>query len=119
MASRTRPRLLLVAAALASSLTGCGDGITVSFTREPHTVHLRLGQAIGVRKSIGECGSPWSTKPDVIAARNPPASDDCSKGTVTFKAIGVGEAQIHGALPCRVPECTAIGAFIPVIVARN
>jgi hypothetical protein len=115
----SRMRLLIVAAVWASSLAGCGGAITVSFTREPHTVHLRLGEEIGVRKSGGECGSPWSTKPEVVAARDAPTRGDCSQETVKFKAIREGTAEIRGALPCRVPECSAMGASIPVIVTRK
>ncbi len=100
------------------TLAGCGTGVTVSFGRHPRTVHLRVGEEVSVRKSLGECGSPWSTEPSVIAVEHAPRVDDCSQETVKFKAIGLGNAQIHGALPCRATECTAVGAAIPVVVSR-
>ncbi len=93
--------------------------MTVGFSREPHTVHLRVGDEIRITESGGECGSPWSTKPLVIAAQTPPLADGCSGGTVEFKAISPGEAQIRGALRCRVPECTAAAAVIGVVVGRK
>lgn len=114
----SRRQVLGVVCAALGCLAGCGGGMTVSFTRTPHTVHLRVGQELGVRKSRGECGSPWSSMPSVIAVEHPPRQDDCSADTVTFRAKRPGEAQIHGALPCQVPACAGMGAIVPVAVSR-
>ena len=91
----------------------------MSFTRNPRPVHLRIGDELGVRKSVGECGSPWSTAPSVIKAENPTPVGDCGQETVTFKALKPGAAQIRGALPCHFTQCAAMGASIPVTVRRN
>lgn len=118
----SRASLLLVGAAAALSLVGCGGGGTLTFSRKPYTVHLRVGEEIRVTERAGECGSPWSTHLAVIAPRSGPiinSPSSCPGGTVRFKAISPGQAQIRGALPCRVPLCAEASAIIRVTVART
>lgn len=112
-------RLPVLAAAMTLALAACGGVMTVGFSRQPRTVHLRAGDEIGVSEDAGECGSPWSTRPAVIAAKSQPLAHDCSGGTVKFKAVSTGKAQIRGAVHCHVPDCAAAAAIIRVVVAAR
>ena len=102
-----------------AALAGCGGPPAILLKTRPQTIELRVGHEVTVHKSAGECGSPWSTAPRVIRARQPPPAGDCSPASVAFKAVGIGTAQIVGQVPCHVPACAAAGARITVHVRRS
>lgn len=95
-------RTLLCAGVVAVGLAGCAR-IAVSFSRHPRTLHLRLGEEIGVDNSLGgvrralvhESPGHWALD------RTPPG--DCSQTVVKFRAADshVHDAQDRGVAASR------------------